>query len=104
MDNKKGYLVLTRRKDESIIIGDNIEILVVGFRRNFGDSAPEPEVALGISASKEIQVHRKEVWEKMQKQKNAPEHDCLQYAVYRINKFGSEIANCELCYRRWTLD
>jgi len=48
-------LVLTRKRDQSIVIGDNIEILVVEVGPN--------EVRLGISAPKELSVHRKEVYE-----------------------------------------
>ena len=47
-------LVLSRHKDESIIIGDNIEIMVVGIRHN--------EIQLGINAPKSIPVYRKEVY------------------------------------------
>ena len=50
-------LVLSRQRDETIMIGDNIEITVVDIR---GD-----KVRLGITAPKEIPVHRKEVWESM---------------------------------------
>ena len=48
-------LVLSRNRDQSIIIGDNIEIVVVDIR---GD-----KVRLGIKAPAEIPVHRKEVYE-----------------------------------------
>ncbi|MBU0957364.1 MAG: carbon storage regulator CsrA [Nanoarchaeota archaeon] len=48
-------LVLSRQKDESIVIGDDIEITVVDIR---GD-----KVRLGITAPSEIPVHRKEVYE-----------------------------------------
>src|SRR3954454_6128626 len=48
-------LVLSRQKDETIIIGDDIEITVVDIR---GD-----KVRLGVSAPKSISVHRKEVYE-----------------------------------------
>ncbi len=47
-------LVLTRRKDESIMIGDNIEIVVVEIK----DSA----VRIGIKAPKNIPVYRSEVY------------------------------------------
>ena len=53
-------LVLSRQRDEIIMIGDNIEITVVDIR---GD-----KVRLGISAPKEIPVHRKEVWESIQRE------------------------------------
>jgi len=54
-------LVLSRQKDESIIIGDDIEITIVDVR---GD-----KVRLGITAPKEISVHRREVYEAIQKEK-----------------------------------
>jgi len=52
-------LVLSRQRDESIIIGDNIVITVVDIR---GD-----KVRLGIQAPTEIPVHRQEVYEAIQR-------------------------------------
>lgn len=52
-------LVLTRKKNESIIINDDITIVVVEIR---GD-----KVRLGIEAPKEVPVHRKEVYEAIQR-------------------------------------
>jgi len=54
-------LVLSRQKDESIMIGDNVEITIVDVR---GD-----KVRLGISAPNDIPVHRREVYEAIQKEK-----------------------------------
>ena len=51
-------LVLSRHKDESIIIGDNVEITVVDVRGN--------KVRLGINAPTSIPVHRKEVYKRIQ--------------------------------------
>ena len=48
-------LVLSRQRDESIIIGDNVVITVVDVR---GD-----KVKLGIEAPKEVPVHRREVYD-----------------------------------------
>jgi carbon storage regulator len=48
-------LVLSRQRDESIIIGDNVVITIVDVR---GD-----KVKLGIEAPREISVHRREVYE-----------------------------------------
>ncbi len=48
-------LVLSRQRDERIMIGDDIEILVVDVR---GD-----KVRLGINAPPQVAVHRKEVYE-----------------------------------------
>ena len=55
-------LVLSRQKDESIIIGDDVEITIVDVRGN--------KVRLGITAPKNIPVHRREVYEAIQKEKN----------------------------------
>ncbi len=52
-------LVLSRGKDESIMIGDNIEITVVHIRGN--------KVRLGITAPREIPVHRNEIYEEIKK-------------------------------------
>lgn len=54
-------LVLSRQKDESIMVGDDVEITIVDVR---GD-----KVRLGISAPREIPVHRKEVYEAIQREK-----------------------------------
>lgn len=48
-------LVLTRKKNESVVIGENIVVMVVQIR---GD-----KVRLGIDAPKEVSVHRREVYE-----------------------------------------
>ena len=53
-------LVLSRRKDEAIIIGDNIEITVVDIK---GD-----QIRLGINAPRSVSVHRKEVYDAIQKE------------------------------------
>lgn len=53
-------LVLSRQRDESIIIGDNVQITVVDIR---GD-----KVRLGIEAPAEITVHRKEVFDAIQRE------------------------------------
>jgi len=55
-------LVLSRRKDESIMVGDDVEITIVDVR---GD-----KVRLGITAPKHIPVHRREVYEAIQREKS----------------------------------
>ncbi|MEP0848230.1 MAG: carbon storage regulator CsrA [Phycisphaerae bacterium] len=53
-------LVLSRQRDESIMIGDNVQITIVDIR---GD-----KVRLGIVAPAEISVHRKEVYDAIQRE------------------------------------
>lgn len=53
-------LVLSRQRDESIIIGENIVVTIVDIR---GD-----KVRLGIDAPTEIPVHRREVFEAIQRE------------------------------------
>lgn len=50
-------LALTRKKGESIMIGDNVEVVVI--------STQGEQVKLGILAPKSIAVHRKEVYEQI---------------------------------------
>ena len=54
-------LVLSRQRDESIMIGDDVEITIVDVR---GD-----KVRLGISAPKKIPVHRREIYDAIQREK-----------------------------------
>lgn len=60
-------LVLSRHRDESIIIGDDIVITVVDIR---GD-----KVRLGIQAPTHIPVHRQEIYEAIQREKNRGQPD-----------------------------
>jgi carbon storage regulator len=62
-------LVLSRKKDERIVIGDNISLCVVEIR---GD-----KVRLGIEAPPEITVHRQEVYDAIQAERAAPCADAL---------------------------
>ncbi|WIV12047.1 carbon storage regulator CsrA [Proteiniborus sp. MB09-C3] len=48
-------LILTRKTNESIVINNNIEIIVVGIE--------DGKVKLGINAPKNIDIHRKEIYE-----------------------------------------
>ena len=56
-------LVLSRQKDESIMIGDDVEIVIVDVR---GD-----KVRLGINAPRNVAVHRKEIFLAIQKEKES---------------------------------
>jgi len=56
-------LVLSRGKDESIMIGDEVKVTVVRIRGN--------KVRLGITAPKSVPVHRKEVYEIIRRNRDA---------------------------------
>jgi len=60
-------LILSRQKDESIMIGDNIEIFIADIRGG--------KVRIGITAPREIPVHRKEIYEAIQKEKSLKEEE-----------------------------
>jgi len=60
-------LVLSRQKDESIMIGEEIEITIVDVR---GD-----KVRLGINAPRTTTVHRKEIYLAIQKEKEAAKNN-----------------------------
>lgn len=55
-------LILTRRVGESVMIGDDVTITVLGVKGN--------QVRLGVNAPKDVAVHREEIYERIQREKN----------------------------------
>ncbi|QDU53584.1 carbon storage regulator CsrA [Gimesia panareensis] len=75
-------LVLSRQRDESIIIGDNIVITIVDIR---GD-----KVRLGIQAPTEIPVHRQEVYDAIQRENAMKEAEAQRTSSQSPSKNASE--------------
>ena len=55
-------LILTRRVGETIVIGDDVIITVLGIKGN--------QVRIGINAPKDVSVHREEIYQRIQQEKN----------------------------------
>jgi carbon storage regulator len=68
-------LVLSRQRDESIVIGNNIVVTIVDIR---GD-----KVRLGIDAPSEIPVHRQEVFDAIQRENSRAGHEDCKGVIAR---------------------
>ncbi len=53
-------LILTRRMGETVVIGDDVTVTVLGVKGN--------QVRLGVNAPKQVAVHREEIYERIQRE------------------------------------
>lgn len=66
-------LILTRRVGETLMIGDDVTITVLGIKGH--------QVRLGINAPKEVSVHREEIYQRIQQEKQKQDHPAEQETV-----------------------
>lgn len=57
-------LILTRRVGETLMVGDEVTVTVLGVKGN--------QVRLGVNAPREVAVHREEIYERIQREQDEP--------------------------------
>jgi len=60
-------LILTRRIGETLVIGDDVHITVLGVKGN--------QVRIGINAPKSVSVHREEIYDRIQREKGGDDYN-----------------------------
>ena len=66
-------LILTRRVGETLMVGDEVTVTVLGVKGN--------QVRIGVNAPKNVAVHREEIYQRIQREKGSQGEDTLQGSV-----------------------
>lgn len=62
-------LILTRRVGETLIVGDDVTVAVLGVKGN--------QVRIGVNAPEDVSVHREEIYQRIQNEKEQPESSAV---------------------------
>ena len=78
-------LILTRSAGETLMIGDDVSITVLGVKGN--------QVRIGVNAPKHVSVHREEIYQRIQREKSGQPADAAadDYSDDEDDNFGNKI-------------
>jgi len=66
-------LILTRRVGETLMIGDEVTVTVLGVKGN--------QVRIGVNAPKNVSVHREEIYERIRREKEGGDDDAVDVDI-----------------------